>query len=198
MNTFQVDWLIRCTSIMSLHAANSRVNYKSAFVVKFRQVTTNNNKCTTNHIRIAGKRQAKKYIRKALSFGVRSGYLIPTDRQGNMLHVCPTLDTQSWNWRQADTESRQRRRIARQGKTRLITLADRKAMRRGILRDKSLRMDNKRMALKKRYRMQAAQSPARNLNMWENNLRKSPGKSLRERSKPKALARKNRLINNFI
>jgi len=162
-------------------------------------VTTNNDKpITANHIHIAGKRQAKKYIRKALSFGVRSGYLIPTDRQGNMLRVCPTLDTQSWNWRRADTESRQRRRIARQGKTRLITIADRKAMRRGILRDKSLHMDNKRMALKKRYRMQAVQSPARSLSMWENNLRKSPDKSLCERSKLKAFARKNRLINNFI
>jgi len=170
-------------------------------------VTTNDDKCTTNHIHIAGKRQAKKYICKALSLGVRSGYLIPTDRQGNMLRVCPSLDAQSWNWRRADTESRQRRRIARQGKTRLITIADRKAMRHGIPRDKSLHMDNKRMALhmdnkrmalKKRYRMQAAQSPARSLSMWENNLRKSPGESLRERSKLKALARKNRLINNFI
>lgn len=147
---------------------------------------------------IAGKRQAKKYIRKALSFGVRSGYLIPTDRQGNVLRVCPTLDTRSWSWRRADTESRQRRRIARRGgKTRrLTTVADRKAMRRGIPRDKSLR--NGRIASKRRYRKQPAQSPARSLITRENSRRKSPGKSLRERIKPKVFAIKDRSVDYFI
>nr|XP_050862274.1 uncharacterized protein LOC127069365 isoform X1 [Vespula vulgaris] len=38
-----------------------------------------------------GKRQAKIYIRKALWFGVKSGYLIPADSQGQVLKVSPTL-----------------------------------------------------------------------------------------------------------
>ncbi|KYQ58125.1 hypothetical protein ALC60_02857 [Trachymyrmex zeteki] len=144
-----------------------------------------------------GKRQAKKYICKALSFGVRSGYLIPTDRQGNMLRVCPTLDTQSWNWRRADIESRQRRRIARRGKS-LTTIAERKAMRRGIPRDKFLysNMDNKQTASKRKTR--PAQNSAKNLNTRESNPQKSLCKSLYEKSKPKAFTRKNSKINNVI
>lgn len=132
---------------------------------------------------------------------MRSGYLIPTDQQGNMLRVCPTLDIQSWSWRRADTdcESRQRRRIARRGKTRLTTVADRKAMRHGIPRGKSLHnVNNGSIASKRRYRMQPAQSPVRNLSTRKSSSRKSPGKSLRERSKPKAFARKNKLVNYFI
>ncbi|KAG5322814.1 MOS1T transposase, partial [Pseudoatta argentina] len=146
-----------------------------------------------------GKRQAKKYICKALSFGVRSGYLIPTDRQGNMLRVCPTLDTQSWNWRRADVESRQRRRIARRGKTSLTTIAERKAMRCGIPRDKFLygNADNKQTASKRKTR-NAAQNPAKSLNTQESNPRKSLCKSLHEKSKPKAFTRKNSKINNMI
>ncbi|XP_018053526.1 PREDICTED: uncharacterized protein LOC108690645 [Atta colombica] len=142
-----------------------------------------------------GKRQAKKYICKALSFGVRSGYLIPTDRQGNMLRVCPTLDTQSWNWRRADVESRQRRRIARREKTSLTTIAERKAMRRGIPRDKFLysNMDNK-TASKRKTR--PAQNPAKSLNTQESSPRKSLCKSLHEKSNPKAFTRKNSKINN--
>lgn len=153
------------------------------------------------HIHIVGKRQAKKYIRKALSFGVRSGYLIPTDRQGNVLRVCSTLDTQSWRWRPMDTEARQKRRIARRGKfAHLTTNADRKAMRRGIPRDKSLQnVDDGRVASKRRCRTRLAQSPVRNLNIRENKSpsRKSPDKSLRERNKSKAVTRKNKLVNFF-
>ncbi|XP_011689363.1 PREDICTED: uncharacterized protein DDB_G0287625-like isoform X2 [Wasmannia auropunctata] len=148
-----------------------------------------------------GKRQAKKYIRKALSFGVRSGYLIPTDRQGNILRVCPTLDTQSWSWRRSDTESRQRRRIARRGgKTpRLTTIADRKAMRRGIPQDKSFRnMDDRRMASRSRHKKQSTLNPATSLSTRENKPKKSPGKSLRERNKLKAFARKNNKINSAV
>lgn len=157
------------------------------------------NVCTINDIHIAGKRQAKKYIRKALSLGVRSGYLIPTDRQGNTLRVCPTLDTRSWSWRRADTESRQRRRVARRGeKTRLTTVADRKAMRRGIPRDKSLRnVDNELTLSKGRHGTQPAQSSAKSFNTLENNLRKSSGKSLRERSKLNIFAKKNKLVNIY-
>ncbi|KYN21611.1 PREDICTED: putative uncharacterized protein DDB_G0285119 [Trachymyrmex cornetzi] len=145
-----------------------------------------------------GKRQAKKYICKALSFGVRSGYLIPTDRQGNILRVCPTLDIQSWNWRRADVESRQRRRIARRGKTSLTTIAERKAMRRGIPRDEFLynNMDNKQTAAKRKTR--SVQNPAKSLNTQESNPRKSLCKSLHEKSKPKAFTRKNSKINNVI
>ncbi|CAD1474314.1 unnamed protein product, partial [Heterotrigona itama] len=57
-----------------------------------------------------GKRQAKKYIRKALSFGVKSGYLIPTDPQGQMIRVSPTLIKS-----RSDVESRKRRKRARRG-----------------------------------------------------------------------------------
>ncbi|KAK1132861.1 hypothetical protein K0M31_014229 [Melipona bicolor] len=58
-----------------------------------------------------GKRQAKKYIRKALSFGVKSGYLIPTDPQGQVIRVSPTLITS----KRSDVESRKRRKRARRG-----------------------------------------------------------------------------------
>ncbi|KAK9309464.1 hypothetical protein QLX08_000936 [Tetragonisca angustula] len=58
-----------------------------------------------------GKRQAKKYIRKALSFGVKSGYLIPTDPQGQVIRVSPTLIKS----KRSDVESRKRRKRARRG-----------------------------------------------------------------------------------
>ncbi|KAL6256092.1 hypothetical protein P5V15_013327 [Pogonomyrmex californicus] len=144
-----------------------------------------------------GKRQAKNYIRKALSFGVRSGYLIPTDRQGNVLRVCPTLDTTSCNSRRVDIESRRKRRIARRGETRLTTIADRKAMRRGFQHGKTFHnVDNRRMAFKKRCGTQHTQSPAKSLSTRENSPRRLPDKSLRKRSKLKVFARKNSKINN--
>ncbi|XP_025074743.1 uncharacterized protein LOC105429789 [Pogonomyrmex barbatus] len=145
-----------------------------------------------------GKRQAKNYIRKALSFGVRSGYLIPTDRQGNVLRVCPTLDTTSCNSTQVDIESRRKRRIARRGETRLTTIADRKAMRRGFQHGKTFHnVDNRRMAFKKRCGTQHTQSPAKSLSTRENSPRRLPDKSLRKRSKLKVFARKNRFVNLF-
>ncbi|XP_043582079.1 muscle M-line assembly protein unc-89-like [Bombus pyrosoma] len=58
-----------------------------------------------------GKRQAKKYIRKALSFGVKSGYLIPAGPQGQVIRVSPTLIES----KKSDIESRKRRRRARRG-----------------------------------------------------------------------------------
>ncbi|XP_076666393.1 uncharacterized protein LOC143367986 [Andrena cerasifolii] len=58
-----------------------------------------------------GKRQAKKYIRKALSFGVKSGYLIPADPQGQLIRVSPTLAETS----RSNAESRKKRRRARKG-----------------------------------------------------------------------------------
>lgn len=150
--------------------------------------------CTTDDIHVIGKRQAKKYIRKALSFGVRSGYLIPADRQGNVLHVCPTLDTGSWGTRQADVESRQRRRIARRGETRPTTIGDRKAMRRGIPRGRPRNdVDQEQTKSKRRH---FVQSPARSLSARESNQRKSPDKStLREKNNPKAVAKRKRLVN---
>ncbi|KMQ96538.1 serine arginine-rich splicing factor 4-like isoform x1 protein [Lasius niger] len=146
-----------------------------------------------------GKRQAKKYIRKALSFGVRSGYLIPTDRQGNVLHVCPTLDTGSWSTRRADVELRQRRRVARRGEMRPKTIDDRKAMRRGIPRGKPHHdVDQEQMTRSKRRHL--VQSPARrNLSPRESNQRKSPDKStLRERNKPKTVAKRKSKINDTV
>ncbi|GAB1868365.1 hypothetical protein CAJAP_09444 [Camponotus japonicus] len=143
-----------------------------------------------------GKRQAKKYIRKALSFGVRSGYLIPADRQGNVLHVCPTLDTGSWSTRRADVESRRRRRIARRGETRPTTIDDRKAMRRGIPRDKSRHdVDQEQRTSRKHF----AQNPARSLSVRESNRRKSPDEStLRERNKPKTVTKRKSKINDMV
>ncbi|XP_072745694.1 uncharacterized protein [Anoplolepis gracilipes] len=140
-----------------------------------------------------GKRQAKKYIRKALSFGVRSGYLIPADRRGNVLHVCPTLDSGSWSTRRADVESRRRRRIERRGEMRPTTIDDRKAMRRGIPRGKP-RLDVDRKQMRSRRRP-FVQSPARNVKA--NNQRKSPDESvLREKNKPKIVAKRKSKINN--
>ncbi|EFN71682.1 hypothetical protein EAG_14265 [Camponotus floridanus] len=143
-----------------------------------------------------GKRQAKKYIRKALSFGVRSGYLIPADRQGNVLHVCPTLDTGSWSTRRTDVESRRRRRIARRGETRPTTIDDRKAMRRGIPRDKSRHdVDREQRTSRKRF----VQSPAGSLSVRENNRRKSPDElTLCERNKSKIVAKRKSKINDMI
>lgn len=146
----------------------------------------------TIHItwRIAGKRQAKKYIRKALSFGVRSGYLIPDDPQGNVLRVCSTLDTGSWSLRKADAESRQRRRIARRGEMHQTTIDDRKAMRRGIPRDKPRRdTENGQITSRRRSRRHHAQSPVRSTSTRESSPRKSPGVS---RSKPKSIIKRKR------
>ncbi|RLU15135.1 hypothetical protein DMN91_013022 [Ooceraea biroi] len=139
-----------------------------------------------------GKRRAKKYIRKALSFGVRSGYLIPTDPQGNVLRVCSTLDTGSC--RKPDAESRRSRRIARRGETRL-TIDDRKAMRRGILRDRS-RQD---VTSRRRQERHSVQSPAGNLSTREGSPRKSPQKStLRAKNKPKTDTRRKRGIEDTV
>ncbi|XP_043493927.1 RNA polymerase II subunit 5-mediating protein homolog [Polistes fuscatus] len=56
-----------------------------------------------------GKRQAKMYIRKALRFGVKSGYLIPADPQGQVLKISPTLA----NPRQIETQLRKKKRYTR-------------------------------------------------------------------------------------
>jgi len=143
----------------------------------------------------AGKRQAKKYIRKALSFGVRSGYLIPTDPQGNVLRVCSALVPEPCTEfsRKTDAESRRKRRIARRGEaTRLTTVDDRKAMRRGILRDKSHQdMDNEQTSRnrKEEHRVPAtgSQSPQR--------LPQRP--MLRAKNKSKSETRKKRLVELF-
>ena len=34
-------------------------------------------------------KEAKKYMKKALNFGVESGYLVPFDPTYRILHVCP-------------------------------------------------------------------------------------------------------------
>ncbi|XP_020280059.1 uncharacterized protein LOC109852899 [Pseudomyrmex gracilis] len=138
-----------------------------------------------------GKRQAKKYIRKALSFGVRLGYLIPTDSQGNVLRVCPTLDTGSWRSKRA--ESRERRRVARRGGTNPTTIDDRKAMRRGIPRDKPRPDDEDNgQTTSKRGRWHSANSPVRNSNLRETAPRKTS-----ERDKSKTVARKSKLDVNI-
>lgn len=38
-----------------------------------------------------GKRRARRYVRKALSFALQSGYLEQADREGNLLRVSPSL-----------------------------------------------------------------------------------------------------------
>ncbi|KAG7202904.1 hypothetical protein KM043_010046 [Ampulex compressa] len=72
-----------------------------------------------------GKRQAKNYIRRALSVGVKSGYLTRADPLGRVFHVCPTLASP----RRADEESRRRRRALRKGEE-SPTVVNRKRLRR--------------------------------------------------------------------
>jgi hypothetical protein len=38
-----------------------------------------------------GKRQAKRYVRKALAFALQMGYLIPMDTKGKLLRLSPIL-----------------------------------------------------------------------------------------------------------
>lgn len=147
---------------------------------------------------VAGKRQAKKYIRKALSFGVGSGYLTPTDARGNVLRVCPTLVSS----RTSDVESRRKRRIARRGDTRLMTIDDRKAMRRGAPKSKTSRRDvraeDATTSDRRRYRRHPTESPARSLSAKNDGPRKSPAQSrLREKNKSRSSgARRNRWVDS--
>lgn len=141
----------------------------------------------------AGKRRAKKYILKALSFGVRSGYLIPADPQGNVLRVCSTLDAGSYTGyssRKSDAESRRKRRIARRGcETQLTTIDDRKAMRRGIRRDSKDDDANgiiEQTTTRKRQKGRPEQSPNRSVSTRGSSPRGSPQRStLRPKNKPK-------------
>lgn len=149
-----------------------------------------------------GKRRAKQYIRKALSFGVRSGYLIPADPQGNVLRVCSTLDTGSCieSSRTSDAESRRRRRIARRGERRLATIDDRKAMRRGILRDKWRQAtDGEQLSgLRKKQEKHLVQNRVKSLSTIGSSPRRSPQKSsLRAKNKPKTEPRRKRLVKFF-
>ncbi|XP_014477560.1 PREDICTED: uncharacterized protein LOC106745985 [Dinoponera quadriceps] len=129
-----------------------------------------------------GKRQAKKYIRKALSFGVRSGYLIPADAQGHLLHVCPTLASSSR--KTSDPESRRKRRIARHGETRVTTTDDRRAMRRGVPRSKTSRREDTTTSGRRRYKRHPTESPASSLSAKNDGPRTSPARSrLREKNK---------------
>ncbi|XP_033339689.2 uncharacterized protein LOC117228113 [Megalopta genalis] len=108
-----------------------------------------------------GKRYAKRYIRKALSFGVKSGYLIPTDPQGQIIRVAPTLVES----RRSDPESRRRRRRARQGQEDLPFVEHKEQRRRPTpplttkrkpRRDTSL----ERMVPRKRMKSSAAKKPS--------------------------------------
>lgn len=79
------------------------------------------------------------------------------------------------------------------------TIDDRKAMRRGIPRGKPHHdVDQEQMTRSKRRHL--VQSPARrNLSPRESNQRKSPDKStLRERNKPKTVAKRKRSVNFLI
>lgn len=146
---------------------------------------------------ITGKRQAKKYICKALSFGVKSGYLIPANRQGNMLRVCPTLTSS----RGTDVESRLKRRIARRGEIRLTTIDDRKAMRRGIPRIRSRNNIPANMTIsKRRYRGSHPQSPVRSLSPREGSSRKSldDESTSREKNRVKIAAKRKRWVYRSI
>lgn len=135
---------------------------------------------------VAGKRQAKKYIRKALSFGVRSGYLIPTDARGSVLRVCPTLVSSR---RTSDAESRRKRRIARRGETRLTTIDDRKAMRRGVpkssktSRRDDVPADDATTSKRRRCKRHPTESPVRSLSAKNDGARKSPDRPRRREKK---------------
>lgn len=89
------------------NSLGQRINFTILYCIIFCKTV----KTTKKLFLYLGKRQAKKYLRKALSFGVKSGYLIPTDSEGQVIRVAPTLmDTKKSN-----AESRKRRRRARRG-----------------------------------------------------------------------------------
>ncbi|XP_046412004.1 uncharacterized protein LOC124175647 [Neodiprion fabricii] len=58
-----------------------------------------------------GKRRAKKYMCKALSFGVDKGYLIPTDSEGQILRVSSALA--NFNAQKDDSEREMRQKLRR-------------------------------------------------------------------------------------
>ncbi|XP_078039125.1 uncharacterized protein LOC144471178 [Augochlora pura] len=108
-----------------------------------------------------GKRHAKRYIRKALSFGVKSGYLIPTDPKGQMIRIAPTLVES----RRSNPESRKRRRRARQGQEDLPYVEQKEQRRRptpSLTTKRKPRRDAsiERMVPRKRIRSSAATKPS--------------------------------------
>ncbi|XP_076289757.1 uncharacterized protein LOC143213617 [Lasioglossum baleicum] len=128
-----------------------------------------------------GKRHAKRYIRKALSFGVKSGYLIPTDPQGQVIRVSPTLVES----RRSDPQSRRRRRRARQGDGDL-KYVDRKEQRRRptppLTSKRKLRRDTSldRMVPQKRRKPSASKNPGMNYNLNYAATRKKDASAARQ------------------
>lgn len=61
-----------------------------------------------------GTQKAKRYVKKALSFAVDSGYLIPNSK-GTVLRVAPSLSGFTLLGRRAEPEARRRRRRMRRG-----------------------------------------------------------------------------------
>ncbi|XP_034177736.1 uncharacterized protein LOC117603084 [Osmia lignaria lignaria] len=137
-----------------------------------------------------GKRQAKKYIRKALSFGMKSGYLIPADRQGQVLHVSPTLVES----RRSDSESRRRRRRTRRGEEEPFT--DRKEHRKetppwNTKRKRHREPTPSPMApLKKRKKRSTSKNPESKVDTVKATPKKKPVESVRN----KPLKKKNNAI----
>ncbi|XP_031833441.1 uncharacterized protein LOC116427344 [Nomia melanderi] len=146
-----------------------------------------------NYIRAGieeGKRQAKKYIRKALSFGVKSGYLIPEDPQGQVIRVSPTLA----ETRRSDPESRRRRRKARQGEDDL-SFAERKERRRPTPPLPAKRMPRReaspdRMVPRKRRKTSATRYPGMNFNLNYAGQRKKDTEVARQENSPANKRRK--------
>ncbi|XP_076166255.1 uncharacterized protein LOC143146130 [Ptiloglossa arizonensis] len=145
-----------------------------------------------NYIRAGiqeGKRQAKKYIRKALSFGVKSGYLIPTDPQGQVIRVSPMLVDSS---RKSDPELRRKRRRARKGEDDL-TYVERKDHRQETpspsTKKKTLREDTPEVVVpRKRRKTTGSKDTPINLKLTYPNLNKKvtgPGRRKKVPETPK-------------
>ncbi|KZC06539.1 hypothetical protein WN55_10450, partial [Dufourea novaeangliae] len=126
-----------------------------------------------------GKKQAKKYIRKALSFGVRSGYLIPADPKGQVIRVSPTLVES----RSSDPESRKRRRRARQGNVD-PSFIERKERRRltpplAVRRKPRRGQSSDRLVPRKRRKTSASRNPKSDLNLTNPNTKKKDAETTR-------------------
>lgn len=153
----------------------------------------NSDKCP-----IVGKRQAKKYIRKALSFGLKSGYLIPADSHGQVIRVSPTLVES----KRGDLESRRKRRKVRRGEEDDSSV-DHKEQRRETPPVASKRKPRREVSPepappRKRRKNSASRTSRTNLSLVGTNGKKhSKGQSRQKENKKKKPATKKRLLDRL-
>ena len=69
----------------------------------------------TNSIDVVDERKAKRYISKALSFGVNSGYLVSLDKTGHLFEVSSALPGIKSNVSKDVINDRKRRKVVRHG-----------------------------------------------------------------------------------